>query len=458
MAIGVGSTGSGLDVQSTVQGLVQTRRAPEQQRISDRRTEIVTEISAFGRVQTAIDGLTSSIRELRRLDNYNQHTVTNTDPELYTAQASRFAAPGDYNLSVLQLAQSHKILSGTVADRENIGSGELIFSLGEGEDASSFSVELLDNPYSNNSLDDLAQMINSHPENEGIVAGIIQDEQGAHLVLSSRDTGAAHQISVESATMNGSLGQFDTDSLFMQQLSAGQDAAILLDGLRATSDTNTFSDTIKGVDITALKVSETEDGGLQSGAELRIENDRSNIQGLVQSFVDSYNQFFSTLNSETRHDEASDSDGALRGNSVLSAAGRQIRSALNERVVIEGSDIHNLSELGITTSREGNLVLDSGILNEQISNNFQSVQAFFTERGGFTRQFAEKVDIFAQTGGAIDSASQSLIDEQGRLNTEEASLDRRMQAYEERLSRQYSSLDSSINELTSQLGYIQNIV
>lgn len=451
------NSGSGLDVQSMVHGLVQVKRAPDQQNINTRRTEITSEISAFGRVRTAVDDLQQSVKDLSKPDNYSQHTVSDTGQELFTAEASAKAAPGDFNIEVLQLATSHKLISAAVSDRKDIGSGKLTFS--QDSEDSSFTVELMDNPLGN-SLDDLAQMINSHKDNKGIVAGIIQDEDGAHLVFSSSEKGTESHITIQSAQAKSDLGKFDTDSLSMKTLSSGQDAMISIDGLKAVNSGNTFSDTVKGVDITVLKTSEKNQDGSLISDELKIETDRSNVKDLVQSFVDSYNKLISTVNSESRHDDASDSDGALRGNTVLSAGSRQVRNALNQSIgdpQAQGT-IKNLSELGITTTIDGDLTLDSEILDKQIANNYQAVKSFFVGKDGFAKKFSEKVGIFSETGGAIDTANNSLIEEQRSLDTKQLDLDRKVDAYEERLTKQYSALDKSINELTSQLGYMQGVI
>lgn len=108
---------------------------------------------------------------------------------MLTAKASHEAIPGKYSVKVEQLAQSHKIVSGTFDEDDKMGAGQLAISLG----ASQFNVEVTEDE---SKIIDVVRLINRHPSNTGVMASVIKDDVGARLVLSADKSGEQNNIKV----------------------------------------------------------------------------------------------------------------------------------------------------------------------------------------------------------------------------------------------------------------------
>ena len=77
--------GSGLDVNTLVQGLVQAEQKPAQLRLDQREAQLQTRLSAFGAIKGALVALRDSLSALGATDLFGRIKATASSSELLTA-------------------------------------------------------------------------------------------------------------------------------------------------------------------------------------------------------------------------------------------------------------------------------------------------------------------------------------------------------------------------------------
>src|SRR5690606_31338759 len=205
-------------------------------------------LSAFGTLRAALDSFRSTLAGLKDIDQFRGRKVELSTPDFIAATTTAAAYPGSYTVTVLELAQSHQLVSaaGAFASKDDVvGTGSLTLSLG-GE---SFTVVIDE---TNNTLSGIAAAINRAADNTGVAAAVITGVDGARLVLSATETGAERTIAVSQSDGDGGLAAltYDPEALpgenGLSEMQAASDARILIDGLEVVSSSNTVSRAIEG--------------------------------------------------------------------------------------------------------------------------------------------------------------------------------------------------------------------
>lgn len=459
MNIGAAATASGLDINSMVNKIVEAERAPKEARINERRDNVDVSISAYGKLKGALDEMKHLMADFRRNHTLSARTVSSDAPEVLTASASHEALPGKYSVKVEQLAQAHKVVSGTFDDEEKMGAGKLAISLG----GSGFNVEI---PEDESEILDVVRLINRHPSNTGVMASVIKDDAGARLVLSSDKSGEQNNIKVRvEAPVASTLQKFgfnpNNEINSMREMQAAADAKVVIDGLAVvTSDTNTIEDAIKGVDLNLQALSRSNEGEQPQNAPVMVDvaYDRNAVGGAIEQFVNAYNQFYATSQELAKFDPETEEKGPLVGDSIIRSVDNQLRAAFSSPVEGAPESIKTLSELGITTTMEGRLEIDYDMLDRQLAQNFADVGEFFSSREGFARKVEDLIHAHTGITGSIKGRQNSLNDQRMALNGEQEKLDRRMDSVQERVHNQFSAMDKAMGEMKGQLSSMMSML
>ncbi len=345
MGLSASGLATGLDINSMVNQLVQAERAPRQKSIDNKLAEVETHISAYGRLKESLDSMKQLMSDFRSDGNFAARKTTTSDEDTLTGEASKDAAPGNYSIEVLKLASAHKLVSSPFAENQVFGAGKLEISLGN----RSMSIDVTD---PNAKLEDVVTAINSAPSNPGVQASLIQDENGTRLTFSSDKQGDKNHIKV---SVNAGIGSpyqqlvFDAGAVSnpMQQMQAASDAQIRIDGLVvANSSTNTFSDVIKGVDLTVENLT------VNKPVKFNVDFDKEAVKGALKKFVDAYNGYYELSKNLSRYDQENQQAAPLTGDSTLRSATSQLRRLFASPLEDVTSSFKTLSEIGISTTRE----------------------------------------------------------------------------------------------------------
>ncbi|MGF1874767.1 flagellar filament capping protein FliD [Photobacterium frigidiphilum] len=454
MNIGAAGTASGLDINSMVKSIVDAERTPKESRINQQRDQVDVSLSAYGKLKGSLDTMKNLMADFRRNDVMSARSVSIDNDEVLAANVSSEAIPGKYTVNVQQLAQSHKIVSSSFDEKEKMGAGKLSMALG----GKPFTVDI---PADESKILDVVRLINRAPDNPGVMASVIKDDNGARLVLASDKTGEQNSIKVNiDAPAFSTLQKFgfnvNNDANSMKEMQPAADSRVLIDGLASvTSSTNSIEDAINGVDLDLKKLT---DGVETPDVVVNVGYDRNQVGGSIEQFVNAYNQFFDVSQELGRFDPESKEKGPLVGDSITRSVTNQLRGAFANPVEGAPESIQTLSALGITTTMAGRLEVDYDILDKQLDQNFNDVGEFFGDQNGFARRIEDLIHSYTGITGSIKGRENSLNDQVTRLNTDQTNLDRRMEGVKQRTHDQFVAMDAAMGQMKGQLGSMMSMI
>lgn len=423
------------------------------------------------------NNVTASIADGKFSINYNNAAVTNltlgsssdTTNFFNIMQLSTASAVNNNNgtSSFTSLSNISKInLSGKIIGNEaNLNVDELdpitagTVKIGGAE----FTVD------ENTTLSSLMSKINSSTD-AGVRAQI--DTKTNKLVLISKTEGKT-AVNLEDGTSNflTKIGLITAggDSIASQTL--GTNARVYINGSTTALEVNSNKLTgdvsgISGVTINLKKTTAVTGNNTTTDEPININVDQNSdqITGAVNDFISKYNTLVSDVNTKTAKDQA------LHGEYTLVNIKNSLRTMTLNRV--SGlSDYDNLAIIGISTGAVGksasntsnNLQLDSKKLLDALQKNPAEVKALFvgdstTGVKGVFQKLEDKLEsILDPVNGYFESRSNSI---DASIATNDKAItkgENRLAAYKTLITRQFSSMDSYINQMQQQSQSLSSI-
>lgn len=437
--------GSTIDVQSLVSQLVAAERKPLDDQLARANAKVTTQISATSALLGALSSFQSSLNGLRTTTVFSGRSTTSTDATIATGSATSTAVPGRYDIEVEQLATSHQISSTAFAGGSSsvVGNGQLTISLG----SASFTVTV---GGSANTLADVRNAINAASDNPGVTATIINAADGAHLVLTSTQTGAANAIQVAAG---GDLGQLEytaDNQANYTQLRAAQDAIVHVAGYETISPTNVVEGVIDGVSINLLKAAPG------TTVSIDVSYDKTAAKEKVNQFVAAYNQLRNMLSALGGYNAATQAAGPMLGDSLLSGIDAEIRRTLSSPVEAAGGGaVQTLADIGITTQANGTLKVDDTKLGAALDKNFDAVSRLFgTEETGVAARLHKQIGDRLADGAGLDTRTESLQAEKRALEKKAADNEVRINIIRQAYLKQFTALDTLLSSLSATSAYL----
>jgi flagellar hook-associated protein 2 len=447
--------GSVIDVNSLVSQLVAATRAGQDANISKQTQAVTTQISALGTLKGALSTFQSALTTIDTVSAFNAATATSSDSTVFTASASADAQPGNYSVSVSQLASAQQLVSSPFAGggSATVGTGTLQVSLG----GSSFSIDV---GATNNTVAGLASAINSAAGNPGVIATVISGSDGAHLVLQSAQTGAANTISLTETDGGTGLSSITYDPNHAgnyTQIAQAQDAQFSVSGIAHTSASNTVSDALNGITLTLKGVSKTTTTGATTtptSTQLTIAPDTDTITSNVSAFVDAYNTLVQAIQPLGSYDQTTQTAGPMLGDATLQGVQSDIRSALYSLVNTGSSTYNSLASVGITTNKDGTLSFNKTSFQTALASSPTAVTQLFAGTKGVATTLESRINSELNSGGAISNRSSTLIKQENALTDQTNKLNDQMTALTASLTQQYSHLNTLLSSLQSMSAYL----
>lgn len=393
--------GSGLDLSSLVNGLIEAERAPAADRLALKEQNYSAELSAFGLLRSSLSQFQSSFSGLQSSTAFNAKSITLSDDDApFSATVENFADVGSYSVEVNAIAKAQSLASNaatafaTVDDVVGEGTLTIQFGTTTTDPSYSFTPDAGQSPQvldisaanGNNTLSGLRDYINDNDFD--VQAAIVNDGNGYRLVLTSERTGALNSMEI---TVSGDTDANDNDNSGLSQLAfnasaqaslsqtvAAQDAALTINGLAITRDTNSVSGAINGV---TLELNSADVGNI---VNVQVSENRSEITGSISGFVEAYNILAESIDSLTAYNPETQSGSVLTGDFTVRSIESRIRSIIFGSVTGLQGNIKSLVDIGITTDSSGKLQIDQARLNDALDNNADEVQALFTLQGRTT--------------------------------------------------------------------------
>ena len=388
--------GSGLDLGNIVSSLIEAERAPTEQRLNFKQDGLTTELSGFGIFRSSISLFQGASKALDTAMSGSTKSVTNSDDSVLSTTATSIAALGSYSVEVSALARAHSLATSAATAFEDvddtIGTGTLSISFGTTssgpynfvQDTTKATQNItVSTANGNTTLSGLRDYIN---ENDyGIQASIVNDGNGFRMVLVSEDTGAKNSMqitvsgdSVGSDIDNDGLSQLAYNSLAqgsLKQTVAAEDAALTINGLDITRESNSIVGAINGVTLNLLKAD------VGNIFNINVSENVNEAKSSIKDFVDAYNGLVSGMTSLTKYDAETGTSGVLNGDSIVRSFRSQLTNLLSNRLSGLTGDIRSLVDVGITTKADGTFQINSSTLDNALKNNRLEVEALFTVQG-----------------------------------------------------------------------------
>ncbi len=423
-----------------IEQLIEVEKIPIKN-IEKKREQSSTKLELVNKLEESTRKIKASIAELAGTRGFSDIKFISGDTNIVQGTVDpEFAAPGSWNIEVLQLAQKAAAVTNGFPDKDRteIGVGYFSFETPEG------TREVYING-DNNTLDGAAKAING--ANIGIRATVINDrkdkEYPFRLVLSGENVGDDNQIEYPRLYfLDG-----DMDLYFDEERSA-QNGVIKLDGFEMEISDNKIVDLIPGVTLDLKQASP----GRQ--VNVTVKEDIDAVTGKVKDFVSSMNEVFSFIQSQNKMNEHTDTSRTLGGDSILRTIEARLRRlVLDPQYGVQGS-ITRLNQLGIAFNRNGLLDFDADKFHALTSRTPGDVQAFFAGDGfkvGFIPTLKRDIDsILNQTFGPIANRKQSLENRISQFDKSVARKEEQLAKKEVQLRQKFSRLEQSMSKLKSQ--------
>lgn len=472
-------SGSGLDLQSLLTGLMQAEQQPLVA-LQSKEASYQSRISALGSLKGALSTLQTAAGSMipasgtTAAAKYTSFSASVADTAIATATASTSAVAGSYSLEVSSLAKNQRLVSPAnplyTSASSAIGTGDFKIEFGSltgTPPAGTFTADSLRSKTitidSNNAtLGGLRDAINA--ANFGASATIVTGTNGAQLVLSSKDTGLSSvmKLSISTTVLDTTpLTGFDYDpaansGTMTQDVAQGgqgaSNAAFTLNGIPATSSTNSITGVLDGVTLNLLKTTTT-------ATTLAVsKNTSSGLTTTLNAFITAYNSANKAMNDLGAYDATTKTAGSLQGDSTLRIAKTQIRNLVFGATVGDTSAYQHLSNIGVSVAKDGTLSLDSSKLGAAVAADPTGVANLVAAVGS---AYKSGIESLVGTSGSITSATAGANLSIKDLAKRQAALSARLTTIRANYVRQFTTLDSLIagmkqtsNSLTQQLAAI----
>lgn len=459
---GVTGIGSGIDIDSIVASMVAAERAPKETQLATLEKKTTTQITAVGALKGAISDFQTALGALNKPELFQARAATSSKSDLVGVTASTTAGAGSYQLEVKSLASSSKValaaIPNTAEAPARFTSGTFEVSLGvpgippAPNTKESFSVAIDEN---NNTLAGVRDAINTAGKDMGVSATIVTDEYGSRMVLSSSKTGAGRDITVNAtgADEPGLTGlsalNFDGTSgtgKDARVLTSAQSAELYVDGLKVISETNKVDGAIEGVTLD-LKAKTAANEPLT----IAVTEDKAGVKKQIQSFVDSYNKLIGVINAQTKVTSVGEGKAPVTGALVGDATARTLLNTIrNELVSVQGDGaLRALTDIGITTQKDGTLAIDSAKLDKAMASNFGELSGLFTGDKGLASRLDAKLKPYTETGGILEQRNKAMTETITKIDDQKEALTRRITSLQERLYKQFNAMDLLVGQLSN---------
>lgn len=405
-------------------------------------TRLRSALAAFNTAMDALSGKKGLVK--------NSATVAGSSGATGTASAS--AQPGTYSFFVEAVASNHQIAFADLPAVPVATGGPLVIQQADG---SSFNVNLLMADADGNgtiSQTEIARAINQASGNAGkVTAQVVNTGNGSQLILSSGASGEDGKITVDASGLPAGALK-DALSATPNELAQARDAVVWLGdqgtGVRIQQASNTVT-AIDGVTLNLTRAMATGD----APATLTVAADDAGTADNVRSFVTAFNTLQNVINDLTKTDINAASRGVFASDSSI----RALRTRLNDMVRQDFGGVR-LSELGISTDRQGALTFDAAKLEKKLDAMPDALDKLFgssslSAPSGLLGSMNTYLKTWLDSGtGQIKRRQESVQIQQRDITKRQERLDEQFAMSYERYLLQFTQLQSLMGQLNQTSG------
>ena len=391
----INNRGSGLNITQIVDSLVEAEKAPQENLIQTKIDSKNTSISAIGEIKSALSTLSSSLTTLT--GNTSLKVSSNGTPISANITNPSTAVAINSNISVTSLAKGQTLaFEDYSSNTALVGAGTLTLERGDWSSGSFVASATVSsksiNVTATDTLESLKDKINEL--NYDVVASVLGAGDGTFTLVLKSSTGKENALRVsasESPSGSGLSSIDNTSTNNSKQKVAGTDAALTVDGIALTRSSNIINDLFTGYEVNILSV--TNSSGSDVPVNLSSAVDINSAKKNLQSFVDSINIARRLLNEKTFRGSQSKAAGDLADDPVIKNIKDQIETLSSTALTGFGANGVYISNLGVRTERDGQLSLNTTVLENELKKNPSSLDAIFNS------MYSSNSSLLTVTGG-----------------------------------------------------------
>jgi flagellar hook-associated protein 2 len=435
--------GSGLDVAGLVQKLVSAEGAPTSARLDQNEAKVQGKISALGTLRAALAKFQATVSALKSVDKFQGRQVTLSSEDFLSATSDSTSVPGSYAVEVQQLASAQKLQSGPFAAGTTVvGTGTLQIVTG----GQTYQIAI---DSTNNTLAGIAKAINASAAGSKVMATVISGATEARLTITARNTGLASAMTITQSGGDGGLAVLTTGG-GLSPLSGALDARVLIDGVLATSATNSITGAIAGVTLNLEQVND-----LNDTTTVTVGYDGVATRKSVSDFVTSYNAVVDAIKSVASYNATTKQGGPLFGDTGVLNIADQLRRVLTSVVPGVSQSADMLAEIGISSGLDGKFTIDSTKLDAALNSNFDAVGQLFTaDKAGVAVKLSDLLDRYLGSDGLFDARTATLNATVKDIADQRTALNTRLTALQDRYTKQFNALDTLLAQMQSTSSYL----
>ncbi len=437
--------GSGVDVKSLAQSLVDAEKQPRKALIDAKITKSEAKISGYAAVSFVLGELKKKFSALDDLSDFSAMGITNSQSNAFSVTSDSTATSGTHSLEVLSLAKAQRRTSvGFATSSTSLNNGDafnLSLAIGSGAPQTIAIAASKDTPAG------VVSTING--ANLGVTAQLVNTGNATapiQIVITGK-TGLANAFTLTSDIASGT-------GLNFSSLESASDASIKVNGVSMTRGTNTVSDAIPGVTLNIKAVT-------SGAATVDMIRDTSLVKTKLNDLVTAYNDVESVLKDAYNKDSKVEGYGAsLVSDSLVQKVRSEVRGIFSGTSSTPGTNIKALRDVGITITREGKMEMDATKADTALASQFDDMVKMLSQNrttpttlvtlpSGLAGDAVKTLDAMINFNGTISTQSRNTTEQIAKYKTDLKKLDERMTQLLERYSKQFSTMDSLVGQSNS---------
>jgi len=222
----------------------------------------------------------------------------------------------------------------------------------------------------------------------------------------------------------------------------------------SVNGTSIFTDSNTVTALPGLTLSLTQDDPGQQHT-ITVDRDLEAIEGDVQEFVDLYNEFVNYYDMASVFNADLGIDGALSSDATARRVVDGMADMISSPYAV-GGDFEIFAQIGIETLQDGTLSLDTEVLSEALTGNFDDVAALFNDENGPAHTMITRIDdlyVDEDTGSLqsrTDSLEDSIEDQQQRIEQQQIYIDN----YVARLREKFTAMEIALSNFQNTAMYL----
>ena len=442
MSLQVDGIISGLDTSALISAILESSGIPKKA-IEARIADFETKSARISDLISRISDVTTALEDMEEIGDFRSYAAAYTENDAFTVEVDGEAVEGSYDIEVSAIAKAEQWVSlGFSAKSTDAGlTGDLSFEY----DGTTTAIDA-----TGLTLSEIATEIN---DVDGLTAYVMDTGDATspyRLVVQGDDRGSDYSVDFSSsdASVAATLGFDDSANRTVEAASA----ELTINGVAVTSDSNTVSDAVPGMELTLT-------GTTDEAITVEVSSDPDAIEEKVQAFVDAYNVVVNFISTNSLYDSDDGVRGAFVGESGVRRVSQGMASIVTAEYTALGQDYDAMGLIGIETSSTGTLSIDSDKFQEVLLADPDQVADLFTADDGFIAAMKDQLDVYTDdTTGSLQVRKDSIEERISDLNDDVDDLQDRLDRMEERLREQFTAMETTMGRLTGAQTFITNLL